>query len=841
MLDHESRIDILGITCARDADRPSQWYFFPGPPRISRDADGPMFDLYTFRKGGAAGTTVAGGFLNMVVDVGIGPLFDRVERRLKEQYGDDVTLTAVPFSKGAVRLIGLGEDSAAGSGDATAAGGPVVATGTRFIESVLGSSTPSLDRDNRAIFSLSLNELGVGFFLAVLSGDAAGRPLGVTYDLKYVDLLPAYDLEIEIDLGLSYDFMQTRFNVATLFFKADIDNIVEELTRRESIKIKESARTLELSDPAAIRERQTRIDQLVKDLASGALFQPSLVPGQPKAGTTSLTAQDPTSAIPDTPVSGGSAAAQGLAGGVSGGVAGGQADAHGLAADPSRLGQVAADPAAGGQGGTGTGGTGGEQGSGGTSAADLWNRLGRPQAAFTMRRVSQQERRTISYHLSQATAQEQTASPQGFLSFLASPVEMARRVHQIDLNHPFLQRIAINVSARDVDFAAQGVAQLTVELRYGRRPDGSGPKDTASVILRAPEDNLDVEFFLDSRRTLSYEYRLVIDYRQGFGLGVSATHVEGPWTTTELRSLAVHPSWLGLMVPVRVRLATNTPADVVEARVVVQYQRLDRGINASTELRLTPDQREQELALRLVEAGDQVHFRPTVIYADGSEEKLPELVRPDTREGGAADVAMIAVPRGGFVSGDLVLIDALGELSSTVVDLEVRQNAALVEARSIDVTAAGARQLWSVRLADRNQPARLRHRERRFFRDGGAEQGDWVEGTSTNIVAGFPAEGVLTVAIHYLGPPPSQLGLVAMVLELTYTDPGGNTDFDQSESLLFTDDTASQAQEWRVRLADRSARSYTWSLRLLRDDGTELATQPITDRRDLLLLRAPTG
>ena len=57
MLDHESRIDILGITCARDADRPSQWYFFPGPPRISRDAEGPMFDLYTFRKGGAAGTT----------------------------------------------------------------------------------------------------------------------------------------------------------------------------------------------------------------------------------------------------------------------------------------------------------------------------------------------------------------------------------------------------------------------------------------------------------------------------------------------------------------------------------------------------------------------------------------------------------------------------------------------------------------------------------------------------------------------------------------------------------------------------------------------------------------
>src|SRR5215207_2565094 len=100
MLNLESRQEVLGITVFQDADRPNQFYYLPGPPHISHERGQPLFDLFTFRKGGAAGTTMAGGFLNMAVDVGIGPLKERIEGRLKEQYGDDVTLASVPFSKG---------------------------------------------------------------------------------------------------------------------------------------------------------------------------------------------------------------------------------------------------------------------------------------------------------------------------------------------------------------------------------------------------------------------------------------------------------------------------------------------------------------------------------------------------------------------------------------------------------------------------------------------------------------------------------------------------------------------------------------------------------------------
>ena len=78
MLDLQTRMEILGITTYRDSDDPSRYYYVHSTPRISRDAGGPMFVLFAFRKGGVAGTATAGGFLTMTVDCPLGPLYDAV-------------------------------------------------------------------------------------------------------------------------------------------------------------------------------------------------------------------------------------------------------------------------------------------------------------------------------------------------------------------------------------------------------------------------------------------------------------------------------------------------------------------------------------------------------------------------------------------------------------------------------------------------------------------------------------------------------------------------------------------------------------------------------------------
>ena len=96
MLNLESRMEILGVTVFQDADRPNQFYHLPGPPKLTREGGRPLFDLFTFRRGGVAGSTISGGFLNMTVDVGLGSLKTRIERRLQEQFGGNITLAPVP-------------------------------------------------------------------------------------------------------------------------------------------------------------------------------------------------------------------------------------------------------------------------------------------------------------------------------------------------------------------------------------------------------------------------------------------------------------------------------------------------------------------------------------------------------------------------------------------------------------------------------------------------------------------------------------------------------------------------------------------------------------------------
>jgi hypothetical protein len=851
MIDLGTRREIFGITVFQNADNPLAFYYLPGPPHISRENGAPLFDLFSYRKGGEADETASGGFLNMTVDVGIGGLKTQIENKLKEQHGDDVTLSSAPFSKGSVRVIALGEDSSALTGgvesETTASGGPLVSGGPRFIENILSYGRPSLDQDNRTIFSFTLSEDGAAFFLGVLSGSPNARPVGIVYDLEYVGLMPAYDLEITINFKSSYDYMRSRFTLGTLFFKADVDNILEELQRRESIKIKETARTLELSTPEAIRERQDHIDQLVKDLATGALFQPSLTPGEPKVKGETITAGDPETTSP----AGTSQTSESLMTAAAHGPAAAVAAGSGAALNRADRAQAAANGGTAGEtGGTGTSGTGtsgtGTSGTGtsGTTAtqptaADVWNKLGRPQAAYVLKSITQEEERTVTYNLSQISAQKKTVAPQSFVQFLAGPRELNERIHVIDLNHPFFQRLNINVNAADVDFDAQGIVQMTVQLRYGKRADGTRPKDTAEVVLRAPSDSRDFTFFMDEDLATEYEYKLIVDYKSDFGIGVDDTHIEGDWTPTEVRSLSVRPDWLSRVLPVSVQLAPNISDQVSEVHANVRYVNAERSIDDSQQVRLRPDDREETVHVRLADENEQFEVGTTLFYADGSQEALPPLKLPDPDSGSADDTVVISAPPGNFIAGDAIAVDTLAELSSVLVDLQVQQEGSIIDSRSLELSATKQRENFSVRLPRRDKPAVLRYRERRIFKDGGIETEEWQDAQSSNLIVGIPAEGVFPVTVRYLGGKPSELGLAAILLDLNYKAPNGDASFDQRESLLIDDGNAAQTQEWRIKLADRDVHNYEWRMTLIKTDGTQVATPSQTDNRDLLVLFPP--
>ncbi|MCC6588928.1 MAG: hypothetical protein IT168_19685 [Bryobacterales bacterium] len=868
MLDIESRMEILGVTVFRDTDRKSQFFYLPGPPHITQESGSPLFDLFLFRKGGAAADAVSGGFLNMTVDTGLGGMKDRVEAKLKEQFGDDINLASVPLSKGQVRVIALGEDSKALTGgvenERTPQGQAVVQKGPRFIENILGATTPSLDAQNRAIFSFSLNENGAAFFMGALTQNVTARPIGVIYELEYIGLLPAYDLEVTINFKQAYEYMRTRFTLGTLFFRADIDNIVEQLKRNESIKIREVARTLELSTPEAVQARQQRIDQLVKDLAAGAMFHPSLTPGEPRVSGDTITAADPTNTAPTSTPGTTSSAMDAVRHGPSAAINAGMgeallprtADANAQQGQgqgqPQGQGAGSGTPAgnggtpAGGQGGTGTAGTTGAtdpatntQGGNRETAADVWNRLGRPQAAFALKQVRQEEERTVTYNLTQVTAQKQTIAPQSFIQLMYSPADLRRRISLVDLNHPFFQRININVSAGDVDFAAEGIKQMTVQLRYGVRPDGTSPKDTAEVILRARTDTKDFTFFADANQKQSFEYKLIVDYQSNFGIGVDDVRVEGPWIGTEARSLAVHPRSLGRTLPVTVQLAPNVSDDVASVQSKVRYFNQARQIDKSKLVTLDKNKRSELVNIRLADAKETFEVSSTIFFSDGAKETLPTIHLPDPTTGTSDDVVVIGVPPGNLLTGDIIMQDPLVELSSVLVDTQVNQGAALVQSKTFELQQSGARQVFSVRLPQRDKPARLSYRERRIFKDGGIEAEEFRDAVTSNLIVGVPAQDVVTVNVRYLGPQLSSLGINAMMLDFEYTAKNKDPKFDQSTSLLITDDPTSLIHDWKIRLPDRREKTYRWRMKMFFNNGSESGTEFRDDTRTMLILRPP--
>lgn len=847
MLNLESRMEILGITVFQDSDRVNQYYYLPGSPHISRESGVPLFELYSYRKGGEAEHTEAGGFLNMTVDVGLGSLKDRIESKLKEQFGNETTLASVPFTKGTARVIALGEDSKALLGntpsETTPGGSPLVAKGPRFIENILGPGVPSLDGENRAIFSFSLSEDGAAFFLNLFNGNINARPVGVVYELEYVGLFPAYDLEITIDFKSSYDYMRQRFTLGTLFFKADMDNITEELKRNESIKIKETSRTLELSTPEAIQARQSHIDQLVKDLASGAMFQTSLTPGQPKVQGDTITAADPTTAVSTSASNSTQSVMDNLRqNGVASAVAqsigqqlgkGSQMDSGGAAgasATPS-----GGTPASGG----GTTPASGTPASQPTSAADVWNRLGRPQAAFVLKNVHQEEMRTVTYSLSQVTAQKRTVSPQSFVQFLADSRELDQHLFLVDLNHPFFQKININLNALDVDFAAEGITQMTVQLRYGKRPDGTEPKDTAEAILRSKTDSKDFTFFVDGSQSQTYEYKLIIDYVHDFAIGVSDPREETDWIKSEARSLSVSPRWIAKMLPVMLTLPPSLPEDVTEIQARVHYTSATHGIDDSRLVHLTAQNRTALVPIRLADAGETFEVEQTIFYADGTNEVLPTLRFPDPTKGEADDAVVFSPPRANRFDTDLIMQDPLSQLSSVLADLQVQQENTLVESRTFEMMVPMKREVWSPRLPQREAPAKLRYRQRRLFKDGGIETDDWMEAISPNLIVGVPAERVFTVMVTYLGLPPSVLGVSAIVADLEYQDPAGDVRYDQSASLLISDDPSTFTQEWKIRLPHGGETTYKWKTTTLKADGTEVQTEFQNGNGSRLILRLP--
>ena len=161
---------------------------------------------------GAAPTRdqLGGAFLMFGVDCGLSESTkSSIENKLQAFLppdGGKISLVPVLFTKGKVSVIALDQQSAT----ATAADAQNTQK-SQFIRGILGSATPSLLQEQRAIFSISLTPDAATLIEQAYDSDLS--PIGVMYELEFAGLRPALSVKAEVDMKRVYESLKLGLHV----------------------------------------------------------------------------------------------------------------------------------------------------------------------------------------------------------------------------------------------------------------------------------------------------------------------------------------------------------------------------------------------------------------------------------------------------------------------------------------------------------------------------------------------------------------------------------------------------------------------------------------------------
>ncbi len=808
MLYLDSTVIIRGITLIRDYNDKSLVYYLPNSPRLSVEAGQPLFQLLMYRDiGDTASGPRGGGFLIMTTDLGVpaGQL-EQVRNEVSGRFGVQANLVPVPVKSGSVRVTVLDSGSIGTEG---------ANREIRFVENVVAHTAPSLYADQRAAFTAELSKQGAVLLKAALRGEGT-TPVVVVYDLQYIGLLPAYNVKITINFQQSYEHLRTRMQMNTLWFKTDIDQEMETLRKSGAIKIEEVVYETETTEDAAAR--MTRLNALVKELAQWTFFKPGLNPGAVLAtdrGT--LQAYD---ATPDlTKITAGltntsRAALTGVGASEDAGaprrpgaaVATGAVESGTATERPAMPAAPAEAPAA-------------EQ----PTAVEAWNRAGRPQGAYMLRNLTQDERQTIEYELRQVTAVERSIAPQGQIRMLEGATNLPGRILDVDLNAEFFKTIEGTITTT-ADLAAMGVAAANVKLRYGVKESGQRWKDEDEAVLRAPGDTKAYRFFVDHLGTREIEYQVILTNRPDSAIGHDATTEESAWIPTTTRNLNINPLTFSSVLRVSLEAAMVDWAMVRQIQARIQYNDPRSGISAADTKILTKDAPAALVPIRPKDPRVRdVAVDATFFYTDGTSETLKL-----HQDGG--EPFIINQPPDTTTVVDVTLTDALERYKRVSVQLARPGSTPPDVKQTITVGPESATGQWSFRRAE-ERDVKFAYRVTSFLKDGAVREGEWITTDNPMLIVGDRAAGVLAVKVMILGALADGDFRMAKV-DLSYADAPSWADPNvehifQAGAPEFT---------WRVPMSRPDATSYSYKVTWFKTDGQRVTTGPVSTQDEILLL-----
>jgi hypothetical protein len=272
---------VKGLTLFRDFSEPRTMYYLPREaPRIARSAEGGENGDYAMRlvlyrpdpnAPPPQGMENGGGFLNLDTDLHVNEaVLEEVKEEVSRKFGADVNLVPVPFMRGSVELVLLGQTRDD--------------TNQPFVRKIAGSTVPSLYGNQRAAFSVVLDRDGAALMKQVIEEGGATMAAAI-YHLTYAGIGPAYNLKITIDYERVFEHLDLRVRAGvnahnsnvSLVAKAGFHMLMEELREKRAIKVEEV-------DPipgenGRTPTNQEMINEIIGNLMGSKWFKPTLAQG----------------------------------------------------------------------------------------------------------------------------------------------------------------------------------------------------------------------------------------------------------------------------------------------------------------------------------------------------------------------------------------------------------------------------------------------------------------------------------------------------------------------------------------------------------------------------------
>jgi hypothetical protein len=258
---------IDGVSIMPDHADPLQFYFMPLAPRFVTRRDGaidvPQILILKYRS-----ETRVGGFADFDVHLGLSEEeLDNVRQELQRLANLDELprLSPAPVVDGSVKLMLFGRMT----GDAPGA------DDAGFVRAIHHSAKPALYGDNRAAFSVELDDRGITILDQAMRGEMA--PIGVVYGLDYLALRPAYHVKLSIDWNRVQDILDETYGHEGLFTSIQIQDTVEKLEEDRAIVFEVDTFVPE-DEGGTVLERRDAAVARVRDMITDAFFESSIDP-----------------------------------------------------------------------------------------------------------------------------------------------------------------------------------------------------------------------------------------------------------------------------------------------------------------------------------------------------------------------------------------------------------------------------------------------------------------------------------------------------------------------------------------------------------------------------------